>query len=355
MFMRFVRLFLLFILISMLIAPAAYGGNNCVAVRGVAQEHLLDFSPEYIGLRLEPPPTLMDPWAGPVQLILGQNEVLVGKISEYDGVAGPSNGTGQGKGGSYLFSFSEDDWFIVSYPNAVWPTRPSFEFNSLPGAMTGKFRAAGTVTSGHGRFANTSGNITTDGPFLAWNLYPEDYPDAPLPLGRFNNSIDGSLCGVAPKAVTLKPNHAPPVSDSHLRAMSAESSACQAFHFHESLNGDSYVTNATLGGKPVEVSILGVAPPTDTKYAGNVTFGYESLGFRFADGGFDLVAQYEVIGDMFQMARVNGVGNVANGTGSFTGATGRLNYHGPFAVGATDFSYLDLDYYGQVCTGHAAK
>ena len=48
-------------------------------------------------------------------------------------------------------------------------------------------------TAGTGRFANATGNITTDGPFVAWNL------DAPIPSGRFNNTITGMLCSVAAK------------------------------------------------------------------------------------------------------------------------------------------------------------
>ena len=35
--------------------------------------------------------------------------------------------------------------------------------------------------------------VDTDGPFLAWN------PMAPLPSARFNNTITGNLCNVAPK------------------------------------------------------------------------------------------------------------------------------------------------------------
>ncbi len=169
-----------------LVAPAQ--NNNCVPVRGIAQEHLLDFeNPDWVGGRPG------DPWVGPVQLVLGKNEVLIGKISENDGSAGPSNGTGQGRNGSYLFDFGADGTFIVRYGNAVWPNLP--RFNS---AMTGTFHASGSVdvSAGTGRFANASGNIMTDGPFAAWSFVP---PPAP-PSGRFNNSITGFLCNVAPKA-----------------------------------------------------------------------------------------------------------------------------------------------------------
>jgi hypothetical protein len=43
---------------------------------------------------------------------------LVGKISENDGDPGPSNGTGQGRGGSYFLDFGTQGSFIVEYNNA---------------------------------------------------------------------------------------------------------------------------------------------------------------------------------------------------------------------------------------------
>ena len=47
---------------------SATAQNNCVAVRGLAQEVLLDPAhPAY-------------PWSGPVQLILGDNAVLQGTV-----------------------------------------------------------------------------------------------------------------------------------------------------------------------------------------------------------------------------------------------------------------------------------
>jgi hypothetical protein len=179
---------LLFLVLGfvLLVTLSATAQNNCVAVRGIAQEHLLDFSnPDWQGGRPG------DGWVGPVQLILGKDEVLVGKLSENDGDPGPSNGTGQGRGGSYFFDFGADGSFVMRYGNAVWPDLKSFG----GAAFTGKFRAQGAVdvTHGTGRFANATGNLATDGPFTAWNLL------APLPSGRFNNTITGTLCNVAPK------------------------------------------------------------------------------------------------------------------------------------------------------------
>jgi hypothetical protein len=170
----------------LLFAFSAVAQNNCVVVRGIAQEHLLDFgNPDWEGGRPG------DPWVGPVQLVLGNDEILIGKISENDGEPGPSKGTGQGRGGSYLFDFGAQGTFVVRYGNSVFPNLRKF----APVAGIGTFHAQGSVdiTAGTGRFTNTTGNITSDGPFIAWNL------DAPIPSGRFNNTITGMLCGVAAK------------------------------------------------------------------------------------------------------------------------------------------------------------
>lgn len=170
----------------LLMALSAPAQNKCVAVRGIAQEHLLDTgNPDWEG------GLPGYPWVGPVQLALGENEVLVGKVSEYDGEPGPSNHTGQGRDtGLFYFDFKDAGTFIVRYSHAVWPTQPKFV-----AAYTGTFHAEGSVdiTAGTGRFANATGMITSDGPFLAWNL------DLPTPSGRFNNTITGKLCNVAPK------------------------------------------------------------------------------------------------------------------------------------------------------------
>ncbi len=171
---------------ALFLAISAAAQNSCVAVRGIAQEHLLDFgNPDWQGGQ----PGY--PWVGPVQLALGKDEVLIGKVSEYDGDRGPSGHVGQGRDtGNYVFDFGADGSFTMRYTHAVWPTLPKFQ-----AAFTGTFHAEGSVdvTAGTGRFANATGNITSDGPFLAWNL------NAPPPSGRFNNTITGMLCNVAPK------------------------------------------------------------------------------------------------------------------------------------------------------------
>jgi hypothetical protein len=172
--------------VVLLFALSGLAQNNCVAVRGIAQAHLLDFgNPDWEGGRPG------DAWVGPVQLALGSDEVLIGKVSEFDGDPGPSNHTGQGRDtGSYFFDFQEQGSFIVRYTHALWPASPKFV-----AAFTGTFHANGTVdiTAGTGRFVNATGNLETDGQFLAWNL------DQPVPSARFNNTITGKLCNVAAK------------------------------------------------------------------------------------------------------------------------------------------------------------
>ena len=117
-------------------AFSAFAQNNCVAVRGIAQEHLLDFgNPDWEGGQQG------YPWVGPVQLALGKGEVLIGKVSEFDGNAGPSRHTGQGRDtGNYIFDFGADGSFTMRYTHAVWPTLPRFQ-----AAFTGTFHAEGSV------------------------------------------------------------------------------------------------------------------------------------------------------------------------------------------------------------------
>ncbi len=179
------RLSLVSLCIVLLFGFSAFAQNNCVAVRGVAQEHLLDFgNPDWDGGRPG------DPWVGPIQLVLSNGEILIGKLSENDGEPGPSNGTGQGRNGSYFFDFGTDGSFVVSYDNSVFPNLKKF----AP-IGTGIFRSQGKLVAanGTGRFTKATGNIMTDGTFVAWNL------DQPLPSARFNNTITGTLCNVASK------------------------------------------------------------------------------------------------------------------------------------------------------------
>lgn len=155
-------------------------------MRGIAQVHLLDFTnPDWQGGRPD------DAWVGPVQLAVGSEDVFVGKLSEYDGEPGPSQHTGQGRDtGSIYLDFGADGSLVARYPHAVWPTLPKFG-----AAFTGTFHGEATVdvSNGMGRFANATGKIVMDGPFLAWNL------DQPAPSGRFNATLTGTLCNVAPK------------------------------------------------------------------------------------------------------------------------------------------------------------
>ena len=96
---KFLYLVLACLLLSALSAPAQ---NKCVAIRGIAQESLLDIgNPEWKGGDQGPP------WQGPVQLALGQDEVLIGWVT------GP---------GHWLFQFRfRRCWYLHSsiYPCCV--------------------------------------------------------------------------------------------------------------------------------------------------------------------------------------------------------------------------------------------
>ncbi len=171
-----------FLAVVLLMSLSAFSQSTCVNVRGIAQIHLLDFgNPDWEGGRPG------DVWVGPVQFAAGK-EAFVGKMSENDGTLDLPSHTGQGRGDLYL-DFGADGSLLLRYSHAAWPNFPNY------GPAVGTFHGQGSidVANGTGRFVKTTGNLTFDGPFLVWNL------DQPLPSGRFNASITGTLCNIAPK------------------------------------------------------------------------------------------------------------------------------------------------------------
>lgn len=338
-----VRKIFLAVLAFLIVVPILFAGDTCVPVRGLAQQELFNFN--YI-LRWDPVTHMpLDPWAGPVQIVLGNNEVLTGIVSENDGtIADPQHGNaGQGRGGSMLFDFGHDGTFLVRNANAVWPGTPRFAGVNF-GLMY--FKAEGAIESGTGRFATAKGNITFDGPAVAWNA------DVFPPSGRFNNNISGNVCGVGP--INIAPPRPNRVSPAVVPAAASGANGCKAFALFEYLDASRYSVKLNLGGAAAPFNEISNEAIYFGKQVGMVTFGTETLRFHFANGStFDLVAQWETIGDPAVVSRVNGVGDITNGTGDFTGATGRLNYHGPFTSGPDgNFTFLDIAYRGQVCTTH---
>lgn len=179
------RKLLLLLSIAFVFALSAAAQNNCVPVRGIAQEHLLDVtSPDWQGGYPGAP------WVGPVQLIMGDNEVLVGKVSENDGTRISAH---QDVGGYFVFDFGSDGSFTVQTDNSVFPPKPKYKDASFTGTFHGQ-GPVGTLAQipGTGRFANGTGNFSIKGDFLAWDL------TATPPSGRFNASMSGFLCNVAP-------------------------------------------------------------------------------------------------------------------------------------------------------------
>lgn len=180
------KLVLLLLVITFVFALSAAAQNNCVPVRGMTQQHLLDVtSPDWQGGYPGAP------WVGPVQLILNDHEVLVGKVSENDGA--PRKTGHQDIGGYFVFDFGANGTFTLQTDNSTFPPKPKFQ----EVAFTGTFHGQGPVGTlpeipGTGRFANATGNFSVKGDFMAWDL------TAPLPSGRFNASITGFLCNVNP-------------------------------------------------------------------------------------------------------------------------------------------------------------
>lgn len=178
----------LFILaITFVFAPSAAAQNNCLPVRGIAQEHLLDLANRdwqggYPGA----------PWVGPIQLILGDREVLIGKVSENDGA--PRLTGHQDVGGYFVFDFGADGTFTVETDNSVFPPKPKFKDTSFTGTFHGQgpVNTIPNIQAGTGKFASATGNFSIQGDFMAWNL------TEPIPSGRFNGTITGFLCNVTP-------------------------------------------------------------------------------------------------------------------------------------------------------------
>ena len=168
------RSLLLVLVCGAMFARLAAAQNNCVAVRGLAQEVLAD--PNHPGF----------PWSGPVQLILGDNAVLKGTVLENDGAKKDNDPAAhQSEGGRFIFDFGSDGQFTVLTDNSVYPFLPK----QSEIAKTGTFHGQGPVqtASGAGRFYNASGNFTIKGDFFA---------AGPPMFGRFNATITGFLCNV---------------------------------------------------------------------------------------------------------------------------------------------------------------
>jgi hypothetical protein len=168
---RYLLLAFAFALVS---TSSAIAQNNCVAVRGLAQEVLADQS--HPGF----------PWSGPVQLILGDSMVLKGIVLENDGTKKDNDPAAhQSEGGRFIFDFGEDGMFTVLTDNSVYPFLPK----PSDIAKTGTFHGQGPVdaATGTGRFSGASGNFNIKGDFFAM---------MPPPFGRFNATITGFLCNV---------------------------------------------------------------------------------------------------------------------------------------------------------------
>ena len=168
------RSLLLLSAFALLFADSAIAQNNCVPVRGLAQEILAD--PAHPGY----------PWSGPVQLILDDSTVLKGTVLENDGPKKDNDPAAhQSSGGRFVFDFGADGTFTVLTDNSVYPFLPK----PSDIAKTGTFHGQGPVdvTTGTGRFTNASGNFNIRGDFFA---------TMPPPFGRFNVTITGFLCNL---------------------------------------------------------------------------------------------------------------------------------------------------------------
>jgi hypothetical protein len=168
--------------------PPAAAQSNCLPFMAIAQAELLN--PVY----LRPG----DLWGGPIEATLG-DEILVGIFSENDGTPfknpyppppfEPTPGVvGIGRGGTGIYKFSDDDSFTVKVGTAVWPYPPSK--NGF-----GHWRGNAKITGGTGRFANATGHVSGDGPFVVWvEMVAIEGVPTPVPAGRWNPTMNGVIC-----------------------------------------------------------------------------------------------------------------------------------------------------------------
>ncbi len=127
-----------------------------------------------------------DVWGGDFYGSLG-GEFVSGYFSGNDGEPGPPHARpGLGTNGHYKFVFDSangDDSFIMEVGHAAWPFPPGK-------VGMGEYRGNAQIVQGTGRFANASGHINWQGPFIVWTADNINYS------GKFNAEISGSVCGI---------------------------------------------------------------------------------------------------------------------------------------------------------------
>jgi hypothetical protein len=131
-------------------------------------------------------------WIGPTYVTLGGQEVLINQdfvlppgpppTSVQHGVVGMDRGV------STKFDFGSDGTLLLENKSpGVYPVPPGK-------AGMGYYRATWRIVGGTGRFAQATGNIAENGPYLVWFAAPDALPD-----GRYVAELSGSICNVLPR------------------------------------------------------------------------------------------------------------------------------------------------------------
>jgi hypothetical protein len=172
-------------MLPILSAPARAEGS-CQEFRAISQMRL--------GFATVPPPQLsLYTWTGPTYVTLGGREVVINldfvlppgppPTSVQHGVVGMDRGV------STKFDFGSGGTLLLENKSpGVYPVPPGK-------AGMGYYRATWRIVGGTGRFAQATGNIAENGPYLVWFAAP----DALLPEGRYNGELSGSICNVLPR------------------------------------------------------------------------------------------------------------------------------------------------------------
>ncbi len=156
-------------------APKAQAQPNCPSFHALIQAELFPENPLREG----------DVWGGNVYAYLGQ-EILLGRYSGNSGETSSRGWTNTGTTGSDVFDFGNGNAFTASAAHDVFPTPPGL----MPEGVGGMYRAADKIVEGTGIFRNATGNLSVSGPFVVWGF------DQPLPRGRWNGEVSGSVCGI---------------------------------------------------------------------------------------------------------------------------------------------------------------